>query len=190
MNRLIYALLSAALLSLSVNSHALFGKDHPDKERKQLQEAREQALENLYEEKPSAREEIRDSKGYAVFSSLGINVLLVSTENGGGILRDNTNGKDTYMRMFSAGGGFGMGIKDFSVIFIFHTTEAMEKFKDSGWDFSGQADAAAQTGSTGGSADAEATVIPGTTIYQLTKSGLALQATLQGTKFWQDEDLN
>jgi hypothetical protein len=33
-------------------------------------------------------------------------------------------------------------------------------------------------------------VIPGVEIYQITKNGLALQATLQGTKYWKDRDLN
>ena len=35
-----------------------------------------------------------------------------------------------------------------------------------------------------------ATVMPGCTIYQLTDAGIALQATLHGTKCWGDEDLN
>ncbi|MBP7483460.1 MAG: hypothetical protein KA788_13060 [Lacunisphaera sp.] len=33
-------------------------------------------------------------------------------------------------------------------------------------------------------------VIDGVELYQLTKNGLALQATLQGTKYWKDRDLN
>ncbi len=28
------------------------------------------------------------------------------------------------------------------------------------------------------------------TVYQMTEKGLALQVTLQGTKYWQDDDLN
>ena len=32
--------------------------------------------------------------------------------------------------------------------------------------------------------------MPGTSLYQLTENGLAAQVTLQGTKFWKDEDLN
>ena len=34
------------------------------------------------------------------------------------------------------------------------------------------------------------TAIPGVDIFQITKNGLALQATLQGTKYWKDKDLN
>ena len=182
--------LSVFLLAAPLSSYALFGKDDPDKERKELQEARSAALTKLYVEKPAAQEEVKSAKGYAVFSSIGINVFLVSTERGGGILHDNRSGKDTYMQMFSAGGGIGMGIKDFNVVFIFHTAKAMEEFQTSGWDFSGKADASAESQGKGMGTEAALTVVPGTTIYQLTEAGLALQATLQGTKFWVDEDLN
>ena len=173
-----------------MSSYALFGKTDPDEERKELQEARSAALAKLYEEKPHAKGEVQGSVGYAVFSSIGVNLFLVATERGGGILRDNGSGKETYMQMFSAGGGMGMGIKDMSVIFIFHTEKAMEDFQSEGWDFSGKADASAESDGKGAGMEAAVTVIPGTTIYQLTAAGLALQATLQGTKFWADDDLN
>jgi len=183
-------MLSALLLAIPMSSFAIFGKDKPDKQRKELQEARNAALDKLYAEKPATRNELKSSKGYAVFSNIGINLFLVSTERGGGILRDNRNGQDTYMKMFSAGGGLGLGIKDFSLIFVFHTDKAIEEFQTSGWDFSAQADASAESGDKGMGTEAAATVVPGTTIYQLTEAGLALQATLKGTKFWADEDLN
>ena len=190
MKSLFSFVLTALLIAMPMSSHALFGKDDPDKERKELQEARSKALEKLYDEKPSARQEIKDAKGYAVFSSFGMNLFLISTERGSGILRDNRNSKDIYMKMFSGGGGIGMGVKDFNAVFIFHTVTAMEDFRAGGWDFAGKADAAAESGDKGAGAEAAVTVIPGTTIYQLTDAGVALQATLQGTKFWEDEDLN
>jgi lipid-binding SYLF domain-containing protein len=190
MKNFIALVVSALLLAMPLSSQALFNKKTPDEKRKELQDERVVALDKLYKEKPSTREELKSAKGYAVFSSMGVNVLLVSTENGAGILHNNQTGKDTYMKMFSAGGGIGMGVKDFIVVFVFHTSDAMEKFQKSGWDFSGQADANAQTSTQGAGTGAAGTAIPGTSIYQITKSGLALQATLQGTKFWLDKDLN
>ena len=190
MTRLLTLILSSILLMAPMSSYALFGKDDPAKERKELQSARNAALTKLYAERPHAKSEVKGAKGYAVFSSIGMNLFLVATERGGGILRNNRSGKDTYMQMFSAGGGVGMGIKDMSLIFIFHTVAAMEDFQKEGWDFSGKADASAESGDKGAGMEAAVTVIPGTTIYQLTDAGLALQATLQGTKFWADEDLN
>ena len=59
----------------------------------------------------------------------------------------------------------------------------------SGWSFGGQADAAAKAGDKGGAVGGEA-VLNRVSVYQLTESGLALQATVKGTRFWQDSDLN
>jgi len=59
-----------------------------------------------------------------------------------------------------------------------------------GWDFSAQADANLESESEGDGMETAMTAMPGTKIYQLTDAGVALQATLQGTKFWADEDLN
>ncbi len=190
MNIITSIVISVLLLAAPLSSHALFDKKTPEEQRQELQDERVTALDKLYAEKPSAREELKSAKGYAVFSSLGVNVLLVSTQNGGGILRNNVTGEDIYMNMFSAGGGLGMGVKDFIVVFVFHTQDAMDKFQQSGWDFSGQADANAETSTQGAGAETSVTVVPGTSIYQITKAGLALQATLQGTKFWADKDLN
>ena len=33
-------------------------------------------------------------------------------------------------------------------------------------------------------------VAPGVKLYQITEAGLALQVTIQGTKYYKDEDLN
>jgi lipid-binding SYLF domain-containing protein len=94
------------------------------------------------------------------------------------------------MRMFSLGGGFGMGVKDFRVVFIFHTQAAFDNFLSAGWDFAAQTDAAAKAGEGGDTAEAAGTIVDGVSLYQFTENGLALQATLQGTKYYKDNDLN
>ena len=42
----------------------------------------------------------------------------------------------------------------------------------------------------GGAADSAVYVAPGVELYQLTANGLALQVTIQGTKYWKDDELN
>jgi len=169
---------------------APWDKKDPSDERKELQEARQAALSKLFREKPGAEKELNQAKGYAVFSNIGVNLGLVSTQRGGGILRDNRDGEDIYYKMFSAGGGWGLGIKDFAVIFVFDTDAALNQFESEGWDFSAQADANLESDTKGEGVETAVTAMPGTRIYQLTDAGVALQATLQGTKFWPDEDLN
>ena len=174
-----------------LHGHAgLFKQSSAEEQRSELRKVRKDTLEQLYSESPATQQELQNAAGYAVFSSVGVNLFVVASERGGGILHDNRSGEDTYMKMFSAGGGVGMGVKDFSVVFVFHTREAMEDFQSEGWDFSGKADANAQSEDKGTGMNAGVTAVPGTSIYQITDAGLALQATLQGTKFWADEDLN
>jgi len=166
----------------------------PDEERAEIQQLREETLTQLYDESPAAKEQIQNAVGYAVFSNFGLNIFLLSTGNGKGIAHDVASGKDTYMNMFSAGVGIGLGVKTFRGVFIFHTRQVFDKFVETGWDFTGQADAAATTDAADkaelGAADGAVSLVDGVTVYQLTDKGLALQATLQGTKYWQDDDLN
>ncbi len=164
--------------------------DRADKKRVKIKEMRTEALERLYRERPATRGEIRSAVGYAVFSNVGINVILISAGGGSGVVHDNESGKDTYMKMGSAGVGMGWGIKDFRGIFIFHTRKSLDTFLESGWDFAGQADAAAKSGDKGTERNLSATVVNGVSLYQMTEAGLALQATLQGTKYWLDKKLN
>lgn len=160
------------------------------KEQDGIRKMRNDVLKDLYEEKPGSKEEVEDSVAVAAFSSLGINLFLFSTARGGGILRETETGKETFMRMFSLGGGIGYGVKDFRVVFVFHTQTAYDNFLGAGWDFATQGDAAAKTGDTGDTVEAVATIVDGVSLYQFTKNGLALQATLQGTKYYEDKDLN
>ena len=88
------------------------------------------------------------------------------------------------------GAGLGVGVKDYRVVFAFENTQALSRFLDSGWSGSGQADAAAKTKESGGAHSGAAMVEPGVWVYQITKKGLALQLTLQGTKYYKDDDLN
>jgi lipid-binding SYLF domain-containing protein len=184
----------AALMMLVLIPTAGLAKKTPDEERAELQQERTEALAQLYKEEPGAQAKIKGSVGYAVFSNFGLNVFLLSTGRGGGIAHDNRSGKDIYMKMFSAGVGIGLGVKTFRGVFIFHTADAFDQFIEKGWDFSGQADAAASTDAdesqAAGAADAAGSIVDGVTVYQMTDKGLALQATLQGTKYWKDEDLN
>ena len=94
------------------------------------------------------------------------------------------------MKMISAGAGIGLGVKDYRVIFIFENDKALGQFLDSGWSGSAQTDAAAKAGSKGGAYSGAVEVAPGVWVYQITKNGLALQLTLQGTKYYKNDDLN
>lgn len=176
-------------ISLILSSCSTTGGNTPPTKRQAILSMREQVLSDLYKNHPQARTEIASAPGYAVFSNWNVYLLFVSGGSGHGIVKDNKTGKNTYMKMGVAGIGLGLGLKDFRAVFIFNKRSVMEQFVNKGWEFGGQADAAAKAGEKGYAVGGEA-VVSDITIYQLTESGLALQATVQGTKYWKDDDLN
>jgi len=178
---------AAAILMAAGLSNA---KDSPDEQRDKIRKMASQTLTDLYKLHPAARGAVQKSAGYAVFSDLGVNLLLVSTGRGGGLAINSKNRQETFMNMISVGAGLGAGVKDSRVIFVFETDKALANFVNSGWDAGGQADAAAKTGNSGGAYSGATSVSPGVWVYQITKKGLALQATLQGTKYSKNDDLN
>ena len=148
------------------------------------------ALSELYKLKPHTRSMIAEAPGYAVFSNANVNLIFASFGGGYGVVRNNKTGKHIYMKMGEVGIGLGLGIKDFRAIFIFHDAATMNDFVENGWQFGGHADAAAVADDKGIGAVGGEVVIDNITVYQLTKSGLALQATVKGTKYWKDDELN
>ena len=149
-----------------------------------------QTLKDLYKLQPTAEAAIQKAAGYAVFNNMGTNLLLVSTARGAGIAVKSASKQETFMKMISAGAGFGVGVKDYRVIFVFENEKALANFIDSGWSGSAQTDAAAKAGKSGGAYSGAVEAAPGVWVYQITKNGLALQLTLQGTKYYKDDDLN
>jgi lipid-binding SYLF domain-containing protein len=93
------------------------------------------------------------------------------------------------MKMGEAGIGLGLGVKDFRAVFIFQSRRDLERFVNNGWEFGRHADAAAKASDQGAAVGGEV-LLDGITVYQLTKSGLVLQATVKGTKYWKDDELN
>lgn len=164
--------------------------DTTAEKRASVQKMRSETLAKLYKVEPGARARINSSAGYGVFSNVGVNLILLSAGGGLGVVRDHTTGEDTYMNMGSAGLGLGLGVKDFRGVFVFTEKKYMDWFVNNGWDASAQADAAAKAGDKGGAWAGAVDVAPGIYLYQLTEHGLALQATIQGTKYWKSSALN
>jgi len=213
------------MLAASLNTHAgLFGpKGDTDAEKREtVRKQRDEMLEELYRSKPDLKNRIKKAAGYATFKQSDVNLFLLASGNGYGVLVDNKTGKETFMRVASLGGGLGLGVKDIRVVFIFKDAKVMKNFVDEGWQFGGKADAAAKYEDTGVSAEqnvkanvnfTDGTVAAGSStdaragtetedtermnvavggameIYQFTKSGVSLQATVAGTKYWKDKSL-
>jgi len=177
---------SALMLLMAATSNA---KTKAQKQAAVRQRA-DQTLARLYKARPSARASIKAAAGYAAFSNFGMKILIAGGGKGSGLAFDNATKKTTYMKMLEVQAGLGMGVKKFSTVFVFETKDAMTRFIDTGWEFGGQATAAAKTGDSGGAYQGAVSVMPGVWMYQLTEKGLALELTGKGTKYYKDDDLN
>jgi lipid-binding SYLF domain-containing protein len=190
--------LAATLLLATFTLSAVAGLfspkgDSTEEKRAAVRKDRDEILAKLYAKFPDAKDKIAKAAGYGTFNNKNMNLFLLSTGHGYGVVVDNKTSKEAFMAMGSIGGGVGLGAKDLSVVFIFKNADVMKKFVESGWQFGGEADATAKAGEKGAAASKEAGVDTGANlfeIYQLTDKGVALQATVAGTKYWKDKDLN
>jgi lipid-binding SYLF domain-containing protein len=149
-----------------------------------------ETLNELYLKRPEVKSKISRAVGYAVFSNINTNLFLLSSGNGYGVVIDNSSGKKTYMKMNFLGLGPGIGIKDFRAVFVFNNKDVLSDFVESGWEFGGHADAAAKSGDKGAAVGGEVYIENDIEIYQLTEAGIALQATIAGTKYRKYTELN
>lgn len=185
MKNMFRALLFITAAALS----ACVGTGTVEERQRTILDMREEVLAELYRIKPDVRGQLDRAAGYAVFTNANVNLLFASFGGGYGVVRNNQSGRDSYMKMGELGFGIGAGIKDFRVVMVFHNQDALQRFDEYGLALSAQADAAAVAGRQGAAVGGEATA-DNITVYQFTKSGLALQALIKGAKFWQDEELN
>jgi lipid-binding SYLF domain-containing protein len=184
-----HCLLAAGMFCLLAIS-ARATDDKVEQKQIEIREMAQDTLQRLYKANPKTRAAIKHASGYAVFSNLGVKILVAGSGNGRGLAVDNKSKQETFMKMLEVQAGLGMGVKKFRVIFVFDTHSAFDNFVNSGWQFGGQSTAAAKVGDAGGSLAGAVSVSDGVWMYQLTDKGLALEITAKGTKYYKDDDLN
>jgi outer membrane biogenesis lipoprotein LolB len=75
MKRLIFSL--PVVVAVLVSACATTAGNTPDEKRQAVQAMRQEVLSNLYRIKPAARNLVRSSPGYAVFSNANVNIILL-----------------------------------------------------------------------------------------------------------------
>jgi lipid-binding SYLF domain-containing protein len=162
-----------------------------EKERTEIRTMSKDTLARLYKASPSAQAAVKKAYGYAVFSNTGVKILFGGSGRGEGVAVVNQTKAETFMKMLEAQAGLGFGVKKFKCVFVFDNQKVFDDFVNSGWQFGGQASAAAKTSpEKGGSMEGATSVSEGIWMYQLTDKGLALEITAKGTKYSKDDDLN
>jgi lipid-binding SYLF domain-containing protein len=161
-----------------------------DQQRAEVRKTVKETLARLYKVQPSAKAAVQKAAGYAVFNNFGMKILVAGSGTGKGLAVDNTTKKETFMKMVEVQAGLGFGVKKFSLIWVFDSKSGLDTFVSSGWEMGGQASAAARAGDQGAGLQGAISVSPGVWVYQLTDTGVALELTAKGTKYYKDDDLN
>lgn len=190
MKRFLSMLMIAAVTIFLLSGCLAPTGDTPEAKRAAIQRMKADTLDFLYKERPTARGVVEKSAGYAVFSNINALYFIVGGGGGYGVAVDRKDGRETYMKMAQLSVGLGLGGQDIRVVFVFHSQRALDNFIFNGWEFGGQADAAAKASEKGGALTGEVSIDAETTVYTLTQTGLLAKVNLAGTKYWRDDALN
>jgi lipid-binding SYLF domain-containing protein len=190
MNRIFRLLVLLAAVTLPAG-HGALAADAPKMSAAEKQAERDarlklaaEGLEKLYAVQPDARAVVEKAPGYAVFDISAIYALLLVGQKGKGVLFDNATKKPTFMLSSRAGTGPGVGKQRVFQIFVFKTKGAMDQFVLAG-GLGGDISGSASTGTDG----MVRSFNPQIDIYQITISGMAVQASWGGTVYKVDPDL-
>lgn len=190
LGKLVVSVVVALGLVMLGSTPAIAAKTSKEEQRAEVRKTSQKVLAQLYRASPSAKGAVASAAGYAVFSNFGMKLFLAGGGVGSGVAVNNASKKEVFMKMVEVQAGLGFGIKKFRVVFVFETESAFNEFVNSGWEFGGQATAAASYDGKGGAYQGAVSVMPGVWLYQMTDDGLALELTGKGTKYYKNDELN
>ena len=151
-----------------------------DKQR-EISAGYRETLDRLYATTPGSRELVAKARGVLVFPKVYAAGFVVGGEYGEGELRtgDMSGG---YYRTTTASVGLQIGAQSRSLIFVFLTQDALDKFRaGNGW--AGGVDASVAVAKLGanGAVDVNAAGAP-TVAFVMTNAGLMANLNIEGTK--------
>jgi len=187
---LIKLLFAAVMFSVAAGSAVAADADKAKKQA-DVRKSAHAALERFYKANPKLKEQVRQSPGYAVFTTYG-GSFIIGGAGGTGLAHNQKTGKDTFMNMAQASVGLQIGASETETLIIFKNVKALGEFIDKGWEFGGGAALEAGAGgkTVGAPGAGGENIIADALYYTLTKNGLAAGGAVAGTKFWKEEDLN
>ncbi|MBQ9376527.1 MAG: hypothetical protein IJU05_01815 [Schwartzia sp.] len=190
MKKTAIGLLTVLMVCLMTATAFAANPEKVQKERTKIEELSAKALQNLYAKVPSAERVIENCYAYATLSNTGMKLGIFGDAHGRGLAVNNETGERLYMRMKELGIGLGLGVKEYDLIFVMGTEEAWNAFVSGDIKFASSAEASASDGEAGGAIEGASIAAKGIWVYQMTKKGLALDASIKGTKIYADKKLN
>ncbi|MDO5087830.1 MAG: YSC84-related protein [Comamonadaceae bacterium] len=138
-------------------------------------------LSRLYKAAPGSQELVEKSAGVLVFPQVVGGSLIVGVEHGRGVLRAGGQTLDEYT-INAASLGLQAGGQSKSLVYVFNTADALQKFRDSkGWTVGVDATVAAGTLGANGMVDTRTSQQP-VVSFVLTNVGLEAGVAVQGAK--------
>ena len=189
MYRRVMALLLASVLLIGTALTAEAASR--EQERQELRTKNATILQKLYQENPGAQSVVENSYGYAVLHNTGIKVGIFGSAHGRGIAVNHQTGQEVFMKMEEQSAGLGLGVKEYALVFVMEDKSAWDAFTSGdGWKGGTEAGAAITDGDAGGGMAGASFVSRGLWVYQITTKGIALEASIKGTKFYPNKKLN
>lgn len=186
-----FFILATVLLCMFTVSTAFAAKGSVAEQRKQIDELNVKTLNRLYEKYPHAQNIIENEcYAWATLSNTSTKLGIFGDAHGRGLAYNNQTGEKVYLRMKEFSAGFGLGAKEYDLVFLISNKEAWDNFIIGKIRFGASAEASADDGVSGGTVEGASYVAPGVWVFQMTTKGLALEATLKGTKIYKDKKLN
>lgn len=179
------AVMLAAFLPISGANAA-----SPDQQRADIRNTANKTLDQLYAAQPSAKMAVQKAAGYAVFSEISTKILLAGGGGGKGIVVDAVAHQETFMTMATLQAGYGMGITKTHLVWVFERESALRNFIDNGLILGTDVNLQVNPGTGGALYGGAVEVQPGVWLFQLNDAGLALDLTVEGTKYFKDSGLN
>ncbi|QYJ92720.1 hypothetical protein [Shewanella spartinae] len=156
----------------------------PEAKKENARKETQEALASIYAEHPAAKSAVASSIAHVVCTGSNSYLFALST-GGGGICVLSEGGKNSYYRFATGGVGAGIGWKQVAFVQAFMKPDALQRFKDSGYEGQAQAEASAKYEESGDQMSANQSAdLDGVKTYQINLMGAAAQATVQGYKYW------
>jgi lipid-binding SYLF domain-containing protein len=119
-----YLVLATAMAcALALAAHA--AESEKEKQQKEVRKVAQDTLHQLYKAEPKTKAAVSLAAGYAVFSNMGVKILLAGSGNGKGIAVNDKTKQETFMKMLQVQAGLGVGVKKFRVVFVFDNAQAL-----------------------------------------------------------------
>jgi hypothetical protein len=151
---------------------------------------RDEALTELYQRNPEAKEEIAAASGYVFLSGFAAHPGLLTFANAYGIVQDNSTGRQTHIRMTRFGVGPGLAVKGYYVVATLDSPEAVAAAAEGVWTGGGLAEGSFKFGDFGGSASVEGYGAGTGHAWLWTHTGVAIELAAVFGKVYPESDLN